>query len=83
MNRQRRTSSKPPEHAQGDAAATSKTDALTYQQLLDDALDQTFPASDPISPTAAMHADKLISTGKDKVDWTLQPGKGQRKQARR
>jgi hypothetical protein len=46
----------------------------TYQELLDDALDQTFPASDPISPTAAMHAEKQISTDKDKKDWTLKPG---------
>ncbi|MGE5453487.1 MAG: hypothetical protein ACM3VZ_16780 [Acidobacteriota bacterium] len=46
----------------------------TYQELLDDALDQTFPASDPISPTAAMHADKQISTSKDDTDWQLQPG---------
>jgi hypothetical protein len=46
----------------------------TYQELLDDALDQTFPASDPISPTAAMHAEKQISTDKDAKDWTLKPG---------
>lgn len=43
----------------------------TYQELLDDALDQTFPASDPISPSAAIYADKQTSTGKDGVDWTL------------
>ena len=30
----------------------------TYQELLDDSLDQTFPASDPISPSA----------------WQLKPG---------
>jgi len=46
----------------------------TYQELLDDALDQTFPASDPISPTAAMHAEKKVSTGKDDTDWQLKPG---------
>jgi hypothetical protein len=46
----------------------------TYQELLDDALDQTFPASDPISPTAAMHAEKQIATDKDRKDWTLKPG---------
>lgn len=49
----------------------------TYQELLDDALDQTFPASDPISPTAAMAAEKRISTDKDSTDWTLKPGSGQ------
>lgn len=46
----------------------------TYQELLDEALDQTFPASDPISPGAAMHADRQIATGKDGTDWTLKPG---------
>ena len=46
----------------------------TYQELLDEALDQTFPASDPISPSAAMHAEKQIKTDKDKKDWTLKPG---------
>ncbi|MDZ5455504.1 hypothetical protein [Azohydromonas lata] len=46
----------------------------TYQELLDEAVDETFPASDPISPSAAMHADRKIATGKDSHDWTLQPG---------
>lgn len=46
----------------------------TYQELLDEAVDETFPASDPISPSAAMNADRKISTGKDSHDWTLQPG---------
>ena len=46
----------------------------TYQELLDEALDETFPASDPISPGAAMHAARKVSTGKDAVDWQLTPG---------
>ena len=46
----------------------------TYQELLDEAVDETFPASDPISPSAAMHADKKIATDKDSHDWTLRPG---------
>lgn len=46
----------------------------TYQELLDESLDQTFPASDPISPSAAMHAEKQVSTGRDDVDWKLKPG---------
>jgi hypothetical protein len=46
----------------------------TYQELLDESLDETFPASDPISPSAAMHADRAISTDKDQTDWTLKPG---------
>jgi hypothetical protein len=46
----------------------------TYQELLDESLDETFPASDPISPSAAMHADKQIATPQDGKDWTLKPG---------
>jgi hypothetical protein len=46
----------------------------TYQELLDESLDETFPASDPISPSAAMYADKQVATGKDDVDWQLKPG---------
>lgn len=46
----------------------------SYQELLDEALEQTFPASDPISPSAAMHAEQRISTAKDRTDWTLKPG---------
>jgi len=45
-----------------------------YQELPDDSLDQTFPASDPISPSAAMRADAAISTAKDEKDWILEPG---------
>jgi hypothetical protein len=46
----------------------------TYQELLDESLDQTFPASDPISPSAAMHAEKKISTDCNEKDWQLRPG---------
>lgn len=46
----------------------------TYQELLDDALEQTFPAGDPISPSAAMHAEERITTRKDEKDWALTPG---------
>jgi hypothetical protein len=46
----------------------------TYQALLDESLEETFPASDPISPSAAMYTARRISTAKDDVDWTLVPG---------
>ena len=46
----------------------------TYQELLDESLDETFPASDPISPGAAAHADRLVHTDKDETDWKLTPG---------
>jgi len=45
----------------------------TYQELLDEALDETFPASDPISPSAAMHAHRQVATAKDEVDWQVEP----------
>jgi hypothetical protein len=58
-----------------DGNARSKAAKVpTYQELLDESLDETFPASDPISPGAAMHAEKRVSTGKDEVDWQLEPG---------
>lgn len=55
-------------------AAKSADKVPTYQELLDDALDQTFPASDPISPTAATHAERQVQSAKDERDWELQPG---------
>jgi len=54
-------------------AAKPEAKVPTYQELLDESLDETFPASDPISPGAAMHAEKEMSTGKDSVDWALKP----------
>lgn len=62
-------------HRLDGKAASPAEKVPTYQELLDESLDQTFPASDPISPSAAMHADRLISTSRDTKDWTLQPGK--------
>ncbi|MGE0312828.1 MAG: hypothetical protein AB7P21_14550 [Lautropia sp.] len=41
----------------------------TYQRSLDEALEETFPASDPISPSAAMHAEHRIRTERDDIDW--------------
>lgn len=63
----------PEERLEGKAQAPAET-VPTYQELLDEALDETFPASDPISPSAAMAAEKRISTEKDAHDWTLRPG---------
>lgn len=65
----------PEERLEGKANAPHEK-VPTYQELLDDALDQTFPASDPISPTAAMAAEKRIETARDQTDWTLKPGAG-------
>ncbi len=57
----------------GDAVKPSHK-VPTYQELLDASLDMTFPASDPISPTAAMYAEKQIETKSDDTDWSLKPG---------
>jgi len=43
----------------------------TYQELLDEAVEETFPASDPIAPGAAMHAEEPVRTRTDKRDWKL------------
>jgi len=59
-----------------EGKARKPSDKLpTYQEELDDALEQTFPASDPISPSAALHAEEKISTPKDDKDWKLHPKK--------
>ena len=67
-----------PPHKPATAPAQRRGDSdechPTYQELLDAALDQTFPASDPISPSAALHPGKPISTSKDETDWTLERG---------
>jgi hypothetical protein len=46
----------------------------SYQELLDQALDDTFPASDPIATSAAMHVHEPRTTPRDGRDWTLKPG---------
>ncbi|MGY8525761.1 hypothetical protein [Paracidovorax citrulli] len=59
-----------------EASASTAADepATTYQQAVDESVDMTFPASDPISPSAAMHAEKETSTAVDETDWKLEPG---------
>lgn len=54
-------------------AETPQEKLPTYQELLDEAVEETFPASDPISPTAAMNPAHPVSTGMDREDWTLKP----------
>ena len=43
----------------------------TYQRLLDESLTETFPASDPISPSAAMNTNGEIDSPRDERDWKL------------
>lgn len=56
------------------ASTAAEEPATTYQQAVDESVDMTFPASDPISPSAAMHAEKETSTAVDDTDWKLEPG---------
>ncbi|MCA7086719.1 hypothetical protein K7G19_24335 [Cupriavidus sp. DB3] len=51
-----------------------QSSACTYQQAVDESVEMTFPASDPISPSAAMHAEKETSTDVDDTDWEIEPG---------
>lgn len=50
----------------------------TYQDQLDEALEETFPASDPISPSAAeaaeRRAERAITSRRNEADWALTPG---------
>lgn len=46
----------------------------TYQELLDQALNDTFPASDPTATSAATHVHAPHTTERDSQDWTLKPG---------
>ena len=63
-----------PQEKRPDAPATVTQEGVpTYQELLDEALDETFPASDPISPSAAERAEREISTPKDDKDWQVRP----------
>lgn len=68
---------KPPERPQEAERleGQAREPVPTYQELLDASLDQTFPASDPISPGAAVHAEQRTATAKDDVDWKLKPSK--------
>ncbi|AGW94922.1 hypothetical protein [Cupriavidus sp. DF5525] len=54
-----------------------RKEGKTYQAAVDDSLEMTFPASDPISPSAAMHAEKKTQTARDDVDWKLKRGSEQ------
>jgi hypothetical protein len=54
-------------------AADPEDKLLTYQELLDEGSDDSFPASDPPATSAATHTARPVSTSRDEQDWTLQP----------
>jgi len=61
--------------AKAHAPAASKAEPnKTYQQTLDDALEDTFPASDPIAPGAAAHPVEPATHTDEDADWHLKPG---------
>lgn len=68
------TQDRTPSTSDTSPATPAEQKVPTYQELLDASLEDTFPASDPISPSAAMHAERRITTAKDAQDWTLAPG---------
>jgi hypothetical protein len=60
-----------------DSADQKKNDEVrTYQEALDEAVEETFPASDPISPGVAEKAEQKVRTSKDDVDWKSSQDKG-------
>ncbi|MCY1240221.1 hypothetical protein D9M68_574650 [compost metagenome] len=58
----------------GCASQPSPEEGDTYQAAVDASLEMTFPASDPISPGAAMYAERQVSTPRDETDWKLAVG---------
>jgi hypothetical protein len=57
-----------------EAKAEKPEDKLpTYQELLDGAVEDTFPASDPVATSVGRHAAEPVSTGMDDKDWKLEP----------
>ncbi|OZI23313.1 hypothetical protein CAL26_07570 [Bordetella genomosp. 9] len=63
----------------GKDADHSHDKAPTYQESLDEAIEETFPASDPISPSVAEKMDRKVSTSKDDVDWKAKHDKDAKK----
>ena len=59
----------------GSAPEHPPKTVTTYQQSLDEALEETFPASDPISPSALQALEARVSTAADSVDWALRSHK--------
>jgi hypothetical protein len=69
-----KAANKPPR--KGGTVKKDEDKLPTYQEALDEAVEQSFPASDPIAPGGSDKADREISTGKDEKDWARKPGAG-------
>ncbi|HSX91302.1 MAG TPA: hypothetical protein VLG41_00170 [Hydrogenophaga sp.] len=57
-------------------ARSPKDKVPTYQEALDEALENTFPASDPVAASAAAQPREPHATPRDDSDWALEPGAG-------
>ena len=68
------SAAKPSKQKAAQQDEEKQSSACTYQQAVDESVEMTFPASDPISPSAAMHAEKQTSTDVDDTDWEIEPG---------
>lgn len=55
-------------------AQSAQAKVPTYQELLDEALESTFPASDPVAASVALHVHEPRLSERDAKDWTLAPG---------
>jgi hypothetical protein len=72
--RSRMRDATPPRRDAEDQPALHHDDPQSYQALLDESLALTFPASDPISATAAMRCGDEIASPADARDWRLERG---------
>jgi hypothetical protein len=63
-----------PDRALLDQPELHHEDLETYQDLLDESLNLTFPASDPICAQAATRCGDRKATTANAADWQLHPG---------
>ena len=65
---------KPPDRARLEERHAHKEELDTYQDLLDESLRLTFPASDPVCAQAATRCADPCETPSNAADWHLHPG---------
>ena len=74
-------SSAPPDRARLEERHAHHEALTTYQDLLDESLQLTFPASDPICAHAATRCADACETPSNGADWRLHPGSRERTSA--
>jgi hypothetical protein len=65
---------KPPDRTRLEERHAHKEELDTYQDLLDESLQLTFPASDPVCAQAATRCADPCETPSNAADWHLHPG---------